>query len=181
MRVLIVLFFLSILLGGCTSTKMYVLGVDIDEVAKEEDMKMIVFGVVGSVATHFAGHYVAAGLVGANIDQQDTRERITNLAELSDSDKRWFARGGFVAQTLVNTILTSFESTRKSKFTRGYTIGTTLQIGTYPLRRKQSDVGDLNCLKNNGGDADLEWTLYTGLSGYNFYRINKKKDLSGSK
>jgi len=163
--------FVMLCFSGCASTKMYIFGVDVDEIVKEKDMEMIMLGAIASIATHVAGHYIAAEFIGANIDQQGVREIVTNPNELTDSDERWVARGGFVVQTIVNTALTSFKSTRKLKFTRGYTMGTIVEIGTYPIRWR--DEGDLNYLENNRGNGSSEWSLYMGFSAYNFYRINK--------
>ena len=164
--VAVVLF--SVLLSGCTPTKVYILGIDVTEIVKEDDMGTVVLGAMASVAVHVAGHYVAAELVGADIYQQGTREIIANSGELNGSDRRWLARGGFVAQTLVGIALVNLESTRGAKFTEGYAIGTMLEIGFYPLRRRGED--DLEHLENNGGDGDLEWAIYTGLSAYGLYR-----------
>ena len=167
--IIMMMLFFAPYLNGCASTKVYVLGIDVNEAIKEKDVGMVVLGALASVATHVAGHYVVAELVGADIDQQGTREVITNFSELNNSDKRWFARGGFIAQTLVNTVLTSFEGTKRTKFTRGYAMGTMLEIGTYPLRRRGG--GDLEYLENNEGDSSSEWVIYMGLSMYGLYRI----------
>lgn len=169
--VLVIVVFMFII--SCSHTKVYILGVDVNEAVKEKDMVLMMVGAVSSVATHLAGHYIAAELTGVDIEQRGNKEIVKNYDELSNSDRRWFARGGFVAQTLVNTFLTSFESTRKSKFTRGYTLGTMLGIGTYPLRWSD-EWGDMHYLDEHGGDGDAEWTLYMGFSAYNFYRINKE-------
>jgi len=160
-----------IAVSACSHTKFYILGVDIDK-AKTEDICTMLLGASSSVVVHIAGHYVAGELVGADIKQQGIREIVLNENELNNSDLRWFSRGGFVAQTLVNTALTSFKATRKSSFTRGFTIGTMLEIGTYPLR--WADKGDLHYLNENGGEGTSEWSLYTGLFIYNFYRINRR-------
>lgn len=171
-----VLLILLTTISSCSHTKVYILGVDVDEVVKGKDVAMMVVGAVASFATHVAGHHIAGELVGADIEQQGyNREVILNPNELNNSDLRWFYRGGFVAQTLVNTALTSFKSTRKSKFTRGYTLESIWQIGTYPLfLSDESDEGDLNGLNYSDGDGTSEWTLYMGFSIYNFYRINKE-------
>lgn len=172
----------TLMLTGCASTKVYVLGLDAKQTVrdlKEEDAEKIVLGALVSVGTHIAGHHIAAKLVGGEIDQKGLfKEVTTNSEELSNSDHRWIARGGFVVQTLVNTALTSFEATRESNFTRGFTLGTILQIGTYPLNLPGEpggdDADDIKYLDNYGGNGTAEWVFYTGISGYNFYRINKK-------
>jgi len=180
-KMIIIIGLLCLMFGGCASKtmKVYVLGVDMNEAVKAKDVGMMLLGAGASIATHVAGHYVAAEIVGADIDQQGFNEVVMNPDSLSNSDEQWIARGGFVAQTLVNTVLTSFESTRELKFTRGYTLGTMLQVVAYPLGpSNRSGDGDLNYLSENGGNEYLEWGLYTGVSIYNFYRINKTESNS---
>jgi len=171
---LLIVTMVFLVVSSCSHTKVYMLGVDVNEAIKEKDVVLMMVGAVSSVATHLAGHYIAAELTGGDIEQRGSKETLKNYDELNNSDKRWFARGGFLTQTLVNTVLTSLESTRKSKFTRGYTLGTMLEIGTYPLRQS-NEWGDMHYLDEHGGDGDSEWTLYTVFSAYNFYRINKKE------
>ena len=167
---------LLLVISGCASTKVYILGIDVDQVItdmKAEDVEMIIFGATASILTHMAGHYLVAELVKADIDQRGFREVITNPRNLNSSDHRWIARAGFVSQLVVNTMLTSFEATRESYFTRGYTLATMLEIGTYPLL--WSDWGDLKHLEDYSGNEKAEWAFYTGMSLYNFYAINKDK------
>ena len=157
----------------CRWTKVYVLGIDANQAISDmatESAEEVLLGAIASVATHLAGHYIAAELVSGDLKQRGIREITLNPWELSASDYRWIARGGFVAQTLVNTVLTSCRATRDSYFTRGFTLGTMLEIGTYPVG--WSSEGDLHYLEAYGGNPDLEWGLYTGLSLYNFYIIN---------
>ena len=160
---------------SCSHTKVYILGVEVAEVTKEKDAAMMLLGAAVSWLTHLAGHYIAGELVEADIEQQGNHEILLNYWELNDSDRRWFYRGGFVAQTLVNTGLTSFKSTRKSKFTKGFTLSTMLHIGTYPIRYNGDDEGDLIGLDNNNGEGTSEWTLYMGIAAYNLYRTSREE------
>jgi len=156
---------------SCSHAKFYVLGVDVEKVIKTEGIEMMVLGAAASFITHLAGHYIAGELVGADIEQQGNREIVLNHSDVSTSDKRWFARGGFLTQTLVNTALVNLESTRKSKFTRGFTLGTVYQIGTYPLWLSSDEWGDIDYLNNNDGEGTTEWSLYMGVAVYNCYKI----------
>jgi len=175
-RLLLAVILILFMTVSCSHTRVYILGIEVAEVTKEKDAVMMLLGAAASWVTHLAGHYIAGELIGADIEQQGNHEILLNYHGLNKSDRRWFYRGGFVAQTLVNTALTSFKSTRYSKFTGGYTIGTMLEIGSYPLRvPSDSDEGDLIGLDNNNGEGTSEWTLYMGISAYNLYRMNKGK------
>jgi len=164
---------------SCASTKVYVLGIDAKQSIsdmKEKDAEKIVLGIIVSGITHIVGHHIAAELVGGDLDQQGLEEVTLNWRKLSNSDHRWISRGGFVAQTLVNTVLTSFEATRDSYFTRGYTLGTMLNMAGYQLTSPSSSgEGDWHYLDEVGGNSDFEWGLFTSIGLYNFYAINKEK------
>jgi hypothetical protein len=171
---------LALSFSGCAgskgSMKVYVLGVDINEKVEGEDVGMVILGMAASVATHVAGHYIAAELVDGHIDQQGIREIVTNYEDLDQSDRRMIGRGGFAAQSIVNTVLTHIPATKDWKFTRGFTLGTMAEVGLYPLSSPPSSGdGDLWMIEDNGGSAKGEWFLYTSLAGYNFYKINDEQ------
>lgn len=178
MKYIICVILLCLGFSGCASSKsmkFYILGVDVNEAVKAEDVGEMLIGAAASAATHIAGHYMAAELVDGDIDQQGMHEVVTNYDALSQSDRIMIGRGGFLLQAIANTTLTSFESTRKSSFTRGYTLATMAQSGLYIISSPpSSNDGDLWMIDDNGGNANLEWGLYTGTSIYNFYRINKE-------
>lgn len=166
---------LAMILGffGCASTRFNVFGIDVNELksaSDEKNMLKLVGGAAASFATHVAGHYLAGEMVGGEIDQQGLNEVMTNSGELSDSNMQWFARGGFVLQLGVNTILTSFEKTRNSYFTKGYTAATCFELWTYPFRWK--DEGDFHTLGEYGGNDSSELYLYHAASAWNFYRVS---------
>lgn len=178
MKRLLLVALIGIMLSGCASTKVYIMGVDVKEAVKAEDIVKMGLGAAASVAAHVAGHYIAGEFVGADIRQDFDREIITNPQDLTASDWRWFARGGFAFQALVNTALTSFEATRTSFFTRGFTLMTIAENFSYRLRRP--DDGDVELINRFGGNGDMEFYLYSGMSLWNMYRINKdvKGDLN---
>lgn len=177
-RKLIIGLSMILLLANCSTMKVNILGIDANQAVtdmKTKDTVEMVAGVIASFATHVAGHYIAAELVGGDLEQQGIDEVITNYQDLNNSDRAMLGRGGFLLQALVNTTLTSFEATRTTYFTRGYTLGTLTEILIYPLTSPPSSgSGDL-WLIDKKDNVELEWALFTAIGGYNFYRINKEK------
>src|SRR5210317_1298502 len=94
---------LLLLLCSCGGTKFYFFGVDADlfKEAKGKDWAKAGVGIVASAGTHILGHYVAGEVFDINYDFESyyTKEEIDsdcwNGETCSNSDLRWFARGGF--------------------------------------------------------------------------------------
>ena len=171
MRLLSLIFLL--LITGCANMEFYVFGIDLKELDRIEnrDYGGMILGAGASLATHILGHHLAAHAFDVDIRQDSLSERIDYSGNPSDSDVRWMARGGFVLQLTVNTILA--EAMPDSYFTRGFTMLTSGELLTYGLRHRRD--GDFNLLDDSGGEGDLEYFLY-GLWGvYNFCRINLKE------
>jgi len=152
-------------LSGCANSKYFILGVDIQNMTKE-NIGMTVLGAVASVGTHVAGHYLAAKIFDIEIRQKRDREIILYPDQHSNSDLAWFARGGFVLQMGVGTALVHLIP--ESYFTKGYTVMAGTQVLTYPLRYNE-DKGDFAFLEN------YEWPLYSVWSLYNLYLLNLKQ------
>ena len=162
---------LSLLLWGCSSMKFYVCGVEINK----KDWNHYTFvGVTASVYTHMLGHYLFAELNGVEIHQEGKYEVVDYYK--TDSDLRSFARGGFVLQNAVNILLTTFERTRNTSFTKGYTITTALETWFYPLRyRDPKDEGDFHSLDRHDGNGTAEHNLYSTIALYNVLKINDQQ------
>jgi hypothetical protein len=163
MKYIVLLITLSVLMG-CANTKVYVLGVDVKEMTKE-NIGMTVLGAVVSVGTHVAGHYLAAEILDIDIQQKRDREIILYSDQHSKSELAWFARGGFVLQMGVGSALVHLWP--DSYFTRGYTVMAGAQVLVYPLRYNE-DKGDFAFLE------DFEWPLYSGWALHNLYVLNEK-------
>lgn len=163
-----------LLLCGCGGTKFYFFGVDAD-IVKEADGKdwlSVGAGVVTSVGTHVAGHWLAAEIFDVEFEFRDmyTKEHVTNWNEASENDLRWFARSGFVAQHAVGLALTSFETTRYSYFTKGFVATSAIETWTYPVVNG-GDYSDLKMLDDNGGNSDLEYGIYSAVALHNLLRV----------
>jgi hypothetical protein len=181
-KVLVLL--LALLTVGCAGTKVYLFGVDTDIIteAKGKDLAYVGAGIVTSVATHVAGHMIAAEVFDVDYEFvgtiPGTKEEISEdcwNGGCSKSDLRWFARGGFLLQNGVATALTSFEGTRKSYFTLGYVTTTAMHTWTYPLVN-DTDYHDFKMLDSHNGNGDLEYGIYSAISLHNMLRVPKAMD-----
>ena len=169
---------LLLLLCSCGGTKFYFFGVDADifKEAQAKDWVHVTAGVVSSVAVHTAGHWVAGEIFDVDFKFRDcyTKEQVTHYE--SDSDLRWFARGGFVLQHAVGTALTSFEATRYSWFTKGYVASAAVGTWTYPLYHHGSDYHDFKLIDDADGHGDAEYGIYSTIALHNVLRIPWKKE-----
>lgn len=73
---------------------------------------------------------------------------------------------GFLSQTVLATVLTSFEATRYSYFTRGVVALNAGEIWSYPLRRGTSQ-GDIGLMGENGTKY---WAGYSAVALHNVLR-----------
>jgi len=173
----ILLIFLSLLLCSCAGTKFYFFGVDMDIVkdAEPKDWAYVGAGIVTSVGVHTAGHWLAGEVFDVDFKFRDcyTKEEVSDYD--SDSDLRWFARGGFVLQHSVGLALTSFESTRYSYFTKGYVGSAAIGTWTYPLYHYGSDYHDFKLIDDAGGNGDLEYGIYSTIALHNVLRVPWEK------
>ena len=174
MKRLLIMVILLLNVLGCGGTKFYFMGVDMDIVrdAEPKDWFLTSAGIASSFAAHAAGHWVFGEVFGVEFEYRDfyTKEHVTNVGEYSDSDARWFGRGGFVTQHAIGLGLTSFEASRYSYFTKGYVGFAAYQTWTYkPFNN--SDYNDLKWLDDHGGDGDLEWGIYSLIALHNVLRV----------
>lgn len=169
MRGFMVAIALLLSIGGCANTKFIVCGLDVTNM-KGKDFGVAALGAVASLATHIGGHYIAGSIFNVDFEMDGLSERIDYAAGPAGKDIKWFARGGFVLQVGVNTILTSFFE--DSYFTRGYTAMTAVELLSYPIRK--TDDGDFFLLDQEGGNGNLEYLLYLGITGYNVFRTSKE-------
>lgn len=170
-KLLIIIMFLS--LTGCGGYKVSVLGVDMHELRniKAQDCGAVALGMVASVATHVAGHFMAAELFDVDIHLNGLTEVVDYSKNPSQNSLQWMARGGFIFQLAVNTALV--ELAPDAYFTKGFTGFTCTELLTYGLRHP--DDGDFNLIDENNGNGSLEHVLFLGWSAYNFARISVEK------
>jgi hypothetical protein len=160
----------AVLLSGCAGYKVSVLGVDVKALHSMEasDCGEVALGVVASVATHVAGHFIAAEIFDVDIHLEGLNEVVDYSTRPSQNSLQWMARGGFLFQLAVNTALV--ELAPDSYFTKGFTGFTTIELLTYHQRHPNS--GDFALLTRNEADGDMEYNLFLTWAAYNALRLS---------
>lgn len=133
--------------------------------ANGRDWAVFSAGVLSSWTVHWLSHVAYFQMEGIDWHQEGTREQITS--ELTDNQRQWFGRSGFLGQLAVGGILKGI-GMDGGYFGMGYHTGSFLEISTYsiihPLDRY--DGGDLGLLRKGGGNACAEYVAYTAASLY---------------
>lgn len=163
-----VLILICLLVVGCANTKFIILGVDVKEVTTS-NAGQIIGGAIVSNIVHVGGHYLAAGIFDVEIHPRGPGREVIVPRDSSNSDLKWVHRGGFALQFAINTALISFETTRKSPFTKGFVASTCLGLVTYPF--SHPDKGDFHSINRHGGDASDDYNIFGAIAAYNFYMI----------
>ena len=170
MKKLLLILISMFLLCSCANMKFLVCGIDVKEM-KGKDFGVAALGAAASFGTHIAGHYIAAEIFDVDIHLDGLNEVVDYSKNPSSNSLQWMARGGFIFQLAVNTVLV--ELANDSYFTKGFTALTCAELLPYDLRHPND--GDFNLLDENGGNGHLEHGLFLAWSGYNFYRISFKE------
>jgi len=120
----------------------------------------VILGGVSSYVVHEMGHYAAGELTGMDAGfKWDSGPYVwaDNYADKSDNAKRLYHGGGFLAQTLVGSILTAVPYTRHSDFAVGFTGFSMANATMYGItggrpgmNKEYSDVRNLDELGWNG-------------------------------
>lgn len=140
----------------CSCANWTVNGINISET---EDKLTMVAGGLTSIAVHWLSHVAYLEANGIDWHQQGLMENIERPWELSDSERGWMGRSGFVGQLLIGTIL-KYSPWSKTPFVTGYHIGTAAEIWTYPVIPQNE--GDIYWIGDTGY---VEWGGYS-LLGY---------------
>lgn len=147
--------------------EVYVFGINL-KAFKNCDWMALTAGAVTSLLVHELGHALYLETQGEDWDFSVSSSGLavhTN-AHLSDSQYRNFGRAGFVLQAGIGALLTSFEGTRHSDFTKGWVSMNAAQIWTYDLRGH--DNGDDFALIEKGhGNTRFEFSMLAFVSQNN--------------
>lgn len=110
-------------------------------------------GAAGAVLVHWMGHVVYYEMHNIEWEQDGFDEIITS--RITDRNRRWQGRAGFLAQLLTGTAI-DFSPWSNTKWATGYDMATAAQIITYPVDG-QPDFDQID----NGADADIEYAIYS--------------------
>jgi hypothetical protein len=139
---------------------------------RDADWKKAAVGALASLLVHELGHALYLELRGKDWDLKASGSglAIQTSDMLSDDEYREFGRAGFLLQTSIGLLLTSFEKTRNSDFTKGWAAMNVVQLWSYNWR--SHDAGDDFAMIDRGhGDGKAEHNAFCFMSMYNFMRM----------
>jgi len=141
---------------------------------QESNWLEVTAGAVASVLVHELGHALYLQSQGKNWDLQSSASSglaIHTSENLSESQSRNFGRAGFTLQTFIGAVLTTFDQTRHSDFTKGWAGMNAFQVCSYNGR--DHDMGsDFEMIERGGGNGDLELGAFYLISSYNLLKMD---------
>jgi len=148
---------------------------------KDREPLPIIAGAIMSIVVHEGGH-----LIGGRISGMETSMRVydgrptvwaTDYDNKSDNEKALYHGGGFLAQALIGTAITSIPRSRHADFTVGFNSMTMVQNITYPLgttsAREGNDCKNLDRYDYNGDGIAIAGGTYAGVLTY--ISLNKEE------
>jgi hypothetical protein len=133
----------------------------------------LVVGAVASVAAHELGHALYAELAGKSWELEASVPSgfaVHSNDSFSDREYRDFGRSGFALQTVIGVVLTSFEKTRNSDFTKGWVGMNAIEASAYKIRPRNGG-DDFDLVDRGGGNGDIEYAVVSVLSLNNLRRL----------
>jgi hypothetical protein len=133
----------------------------------------LVVGAVASVAAHELGHALYAELAGKSWELEASVPSgfaVHSNDSFSNSEYRDFGRSGFALQTCIGIILTSFEQTRNSDFTKGWVGMNAVEASAYKIRPRNGG-DDFDLVDRGGGNGDIEYAVVSALNLNNLRRL----------
>ncbi len=131
-------------------------------------------GAVASVLVHELGHALYLQSQGKNWKLRSSSSHglaIHTPDPLTENQYRNFGRAGFVLQTFIGTMLTTFENTKYADFTKGWAGMNAFQASSY--KGRNHDIGgDFEMIDNGGGKGDLELGVFYLMSSYNLLKMD---------
>ena len=152
----------------------YFLGVNL-ETFRESDWKKVAAGAVASILTHELGHALYLESQGKDwrLETSSSGFAVTTANPLTDKQYRGLGRSGYLLQTGIGLLLTSFEATAKSDFTKGWVGMNVLQTLSYRWRGHHG-FDDFAMIERGDGNSESSFRLFSSISIYNFLRANSE-------
>ncbi len=137
--------------------------------AKPKDYIVMILGASSNLFIHELGHIGYKEINNLEYDIKINHYSISTIGHNGTNKQiKRSAMSGYILDSSIGLLLTSFEVTRNSYFTKGYTLSNSIGLATYNMRNKK--VNDFNTIKNNGGNEDLFFWTITGVSAHNLLR-----------
>lgn len=152
----------------------YFLGMKVDSL-RDYNWLQLTAGAVSSVLAHELGHALYLERSGKDWELRTSSSGLAIYThdDLSDGNCKNLGRAGFALQTAIGALLTSFEKTRKSDFTKGWVGINSVQLYTYNFR-SHNDGDDFNMIERGGGNPVFDQNIFAMLSIYNISRLKPK-------
>ena len=149
----------------------YIFGVNVRTFENSNWLK-VAAGAAASIVIHELGHVMYLELAGKEWEFKGSYSGLAIVTQdhLSVDESRGFGMAGFALQSAVGTLLTSFEKTRTSDYTKGWVGASTVQLFSYTIR-PHVDGDDLQMIERAGGDAAQIHSVFSMINGYNFKRL----------
>jgi hypothetical protein len=140
---------------------------------EQADWKKVAVGALASILVHELGHALYLEMQGKDWDLRASGSgfAIQTSDVLSDEECREFGRAGFLLQTSIGLVLTSFEKTRQSDFTKGWAAMNVAQVWSYNWR-SHDDGDDFAMIDRGHGNGDSDHHAFCFMSMVNFMRMD---------
>ena len=159
MKILSILVLFVALTTGCAGwTYNGIEGEELRAQISKQEFVPFVGGIITSFVVHTVSHLIYYEYENFSWRIVGTREVISS--DVSDSQKRWAGRVGWLGQLSIGKLLNILWE--DSPFVTGYNIGTTVHLVTYPLINTED--GDIAYINEGGGNGNLEHIVYSAIS-----------------
>jgi hypothetical protein len=152
----------------------YFMGVKIKAFQGANWMK-IAAGAAASILVHELGHalYLESRGKDWSVEPSSSGFAITTTDSLTNKEYRGLGRSGYLLQTGIGFLLTSFDATAKSDFTKGWVGINVIQTMTYNLR-DHNGYDDFEMINRGQGNGESSYRLFSAISVYNFLIANSE-------
>lgn len=141
---------------------------------KESNWLTLAIGGFTSYMVHELGHVLYLKSQGKDWEVQGPNSSglsVYTSSELDDTQWRNFGRAGFALQSGIGIVLTSFDTTRRWDFTKGWVMMNAMQMYSYNVR--EGDYNDFHLIDRGGGNGDLDRNMFTALASWGVMRIEQ--------
>ena len=152
----------------------YFLGVNLKTYQGSNWMK-IAAGAAASILTHELGHalYLESRGKDWSLEPSSSGFAVTTTNSLTDKEYRGLGRSGYLLQTGIGVLLTFFDATAKSDFTKGWVGMNVVQSLTHKWRG-HNGYDDFAMIDRGQGNGESSFLLFSSISIYNFLKANSE-------
>jgi len=153
----------------------YFLGVNLKTTFQGSSWMKIAVGAAASILTHELGHalYLESRGKDWSLESSSSGFAVTTTNSLTDKEYRGLGRSGYLLQTGIGLLLTQFDVTAKSDFTKGWVGINVVQSLTHQWR-DHNGYDDFAMVDRGQGNGESSFRLFTSISIYNYLKANSE-------